>query len=147
VGASRGVTPDLLRKVEPFPTDELVPYKAGYLSGWVVERYQIDLVNAAQHARGIMDRKIEALCAQEVPGDTHRNLRVNADYTGQTFKHILVPVWLLTYTFGRRNFQVVINGYSGAIAGRYPKSWVKILLAVLAVLLVAGVIALVAGGR
>jgi hypothetical protein len=145
VAASRGVTPDLLRKVEPFPTGELVPYKAGYLSGWVVERYQIDLVNAAQHARAAMDRKIEALCAQQVPGDTHRNLRVSADYTGQTFKHILVPVWLLTYTFGRRNFQVVINGFTNAIAGHYPKSWVKILLAVLAGLMGVGAIVLLAG--
>jgi len=113
----------------------------------VVERYQIDLVNAAQRAREVMDQKLHALCASQVPGDTHRNLRVQADYRGQTFKHILVPVWLLSYNFGRRGFQVVINGYSGSIAGRYPKSWIKILFAVLALLAVAGVIALVAGNR
>ena len=52
VAASRGVQPDLLRKVEPFPTKELTPYKAGFLSGWVVERYQIDLVGAAQQRAG-----------------------------------------------------------------------------------------------
>src|SRR5262245_60032170 len=40
VPASRGVQPDLLRHVEPFPTDELTPYQPGFLSGWVVERYQ-----------------------------------------------------------------------------------------------------------
>ena len=34
VPASRGVQPDLLRKVEPFPTKELAPYNAGFLSGW-----------------------------------------------------------------------------------------------------------------
>jgi hypothetical protein len=147
VPASRGVESDLLRKVEPFPTRELVPYQSGYLSGWVVERYQIDLVKAAQHARESMDQQLQAMCAAQVPGDTHRNLRVNANYAGQTFKHILVPVWLLTYNFGRRVFQVVINGYSGTIAGHYPKSWVKILFAVLAVLALAGIIALVANSR
>jgi hypothetical protein len=51
---------------------------------------------------------------------------------------------LLTYNYGTRNFQVVINGYTGAISGAYPKSWVKILLAVLAGLAVAGIIAVVA---
>ncbi len=145
VAASRGVQPDLLRKVEPFPTAQLTPYKAGFLSGWVVERYQIDLLGAARQARQTMDAKMYSLCAGEVPGDTHRNLNVNSDYSGQTFKHILVPVWLLTYDYGARTFQVVINGFTGAIAGRYPKSWVKILLAVLAGLAVAGVIALLAG--
>jgi hypothetical protein len=34
---------------------------------------------------------------------------------------------------------VVINGYTGAIAGEYPKSWVKILLLVLFVLGLIGV--------
>lgn len=145
VAASRGVQPDLLRKVEPFPTDQLTPYKAGYLSGWVVERYQIDLLGAARHAREVMDRKITSLCAQQVPGDTHRNLNVDTDYSGQTFKHILVPVWLLTYGYGARAFQVVINGYSGAIAGQYPKSWVKILFAVLAALVAVGIFAFLAG--
>ncbi|HEU5078121.1 MAG TPA: hypothetical protein VFT72_02865 [Opitutaceae bacterium] len=135
VAASRGVQADLLRQIEPFPTKELKLYNAGFLSGWVVERYQIDLVAAAQHARQQMDQSLAQLCAAQVPGDTHRNLNVDADYTGQTFKHILVPIWLLTYDFHGRSFQVVINGYTGVIAGRYPKSWIKVTLAVVAVLI------------
>ena len=136
--ASRGVQPEMLRRIEPFPTKELSPYNPGFLSGWVVERYQIDLVTAAQAARQDMDAKMERLCAAEVPGDTQRGLQVETDYSGQTFKHILVPIWLLAYDYGARHFQVVLNGYTGAIAGKYPKSWVKITLAVLAGLAVAG---------
>jgi hypothetical protein len=134
VPASRGVQPDMLRRIEPFPTEELVRYKPGFLAGWVVERYQIDLGAAAKSAQEEMDTELEHLCAAQVPGDTHRNLQVDADYSGQTFKHILVPIWLLSYNYGARNFQVVINGYTNAIAGKYPKSWIKILLAVLAVI-------------
>src|SRR2546421_5926654 len=145
VPASRSVQSDLLRRVEPFPTKELVPYNPGFLSGWVVERYQIDLLAAAQQARANMDAELRRLCASQVPGDTHRNLQVEADYSGQTFKHILVPVWLLSYDYGRRAFQVVINGYTGQIAGKYPKSWIKITLAVLAGLLAAGLIGWLTG--
>ena len=138
----------MLRKIEPFPTTtELVPYNPGFLSGWVVERYQIDLVAAAQEARQEMDEKMEQLCAAEVPGDTHRNLQVQSDYSGQTFKHILTPIWLLTYNYGAQHFQVVVNGYTGAIAGKYPKSWVKITFAVLAVLAAAGLLLLLAHHR
>ena len=134
VPASRGVQPQTLRRIEPFPTKELTPYQPGFLSGWVVERYQIDLGTAAHTARQEMDAELRQLCSAQVPGDTHRNLQVEADYSGQTFKHILVPIWLLTYNYGARHFQVVINGYTAAIAGAYPKSWIKITLAVLAVL-------------
>ena len=76
--------------------------------------------------------EMELLCGAEVPGDTHRDLNVESDYSGQTFKHILVPIWLLSYNYGSRIFQVVIIGYTGTISGAYPKSWVKITLAVLA---------------
>ncbi len=143
VPASRGVQADLLRRVEPFPTKQLVPYDPGFLAGWVVERYQLDLLSAAKAARGTMDQKVNSMCASQVPGDTHRNLSVRADYSGQTFKHILAPIWLLTYDYGHRSFQVVINGYSGTIAGRYPKSWIKITLFVLAILIAIAIGALV----
>jgi endogenous inhibitor of DNA gyrase (YacG/DUF329 family)/ribosomal protein S27E len=144
VPASRGVHEAMLRKIEPFPTQELTPYQSGYLSGWVVERYQIDLLAAAKEARDDMEGKIQGLCASQVPGDTHRNLSVRSNYSGQTFKHILVPIWLLSYVFGTRAFQVVINGYTGAIAGEYPKSWVKILFLILTILAGIGVFALLA---
>jgi hypothetical protein len=145
VPASRGVQPEMLRRIEPFPTTkELVPYNAGYLSGWVVERYQIDLITAAKAAREEMDSEMTRLCAAEVPGDTHRDLQVGTDYSGQTFKHILTPIWLLTYNYNGSHFQVVINGYTGVIAGKYPKSWIKITLAVLGVLATVGIILLMA---
>ena len=61
VSASRGVNHSMLLNVEPFPTKELVPYNPGFLSGSVVERYQIDLVNAAQLSRERMNQKLEQL--------------------------------------------------------------------------------------
>ncbi|MGC3988596.1 MAG: zinc ribbon domain-containing protein [Chthoniobacteraceae bacterium] len=137
VPASRGTAPEMLRKIEPFPTtQELMPYDAGYLAGWVVEQYQIDLAEAAERSHSLMQAEIERMCAQEVPGDTHRNLQVEADFSAQTFKHVLVPIWLLTYTYGAQSFPVIVNGYTGSIAGRYPKSWLKIGLLVLAILVV-----------
>ena len=44
-------------------------------------------------------------------------------------------MWLLTYNYGPRAFQVVVNGYTGRIAGEYPKSPWKIFFIVLAVLI------------
>jgi len=137
VPGTKGVDLSLLRQVEPFPTTtELVPYDTAYLSGYVVEHYQIVLVDAAKQSRDAMHDQLLSLCAQQVPGDTQRNLQIQPEYSGETFKHILVPIWLLTYTFGARTFQVIANGYTGVIAGKYPKSAWKIFFAVVAVLLV-----------
>jgi hypothetical protein len=123
--------------VEPFPTGGLIPYDPGYLAGWTVERYQIDLVNAASSSRRQMEGELRNLCGAQVPGDTYRNLQVQTTFSDQRFKHILVPVWLLTYVYGATSYQVLINGATGKVAGGRPWSWIKI-----ALLIVVAVIAL-----
>src|SRR3954463_14141689 len=44
VCGSRGIQGDLLRKIESFPTKQLIPYSASYVAGWTVEQYQLDLI-------------------------------------------------------------------------------------------------------
>jgi len=147
VCASVGVHPRLLRDIEPFPTASLKPYDPAYVAGWVVERYQFDLVGAAQRARAAIDAKVQALCAAQIGGDTYRNLNVDTTYSGQTFKHILAPVWLMSYKYGARVFQCVQNGITGTVAGEYPKSPWKIAFLALIVLIVVVLFLSVTGGR
>lgn len=135
VCASVGVDASRLRSIEPFPTDSLVPFDPGYLSGWTVERYQIDLIAAADRSRRQMEATLRELCGREVHGDTYRNLNVDATFTGQTFKHILAPIWMLTYVYGASSYQVVVNGVTGRISGSRPWSWIKVSLVVLAALI------------
>ena len=105
-------------------------------AGWTVERYQIDLLSAAERGRQEMTNELRRLCAQQVPGDTQRNLVVDATFHDQTFKHILAPVWLMTYVYGAKSYQVVVNGVTGTIAGSRPYSWIKVTLLVIALLIV-----------
>lgn len=140
VPGSRGADENLLRQVEPFPTREVTPYSPQYVAGWVVEQYQLDLVGAAGRSRQRMEQEIERMCASQVPGDTHRNLQVRPEFTRQTFKHVLLPIWLVSYNYGTRRYQVLVNGVTGRVAGKYPKSAAKILLLVLAVLVITGLI-------
>jgi hypothetical protein len=144
VPGTQGLPLELIRQVEPFPTGEIVPYDTAFLSGHVVEHYKVVLIDAARQSEAQMHRTLEQLCARQVPGDTYRNLRIRPTFSGRTFKHVLVPVWLLSYTYGARAFQVIVNGYTGKIAGRHPYSvWkvaflVALALAVLALILVVG---------
>lgn len=135
IPATGGVHANLLRQIEPFPTTtELKPYSPEFVRGWTVERYQVDLRRASELNMTSMEASTRALCSAQVPGDTQRNLQVSSQYSGRTFKHILVPVWLVSYTYGARSFQIVANGHTGQIAGERPWSWIKIALTVLAAL-------------
>lgn len=141
VPATKGVSHGLLKQIEPFPTGEMVPYDTAFLSGFIVEHYQIALVQAAQHSQEAMTEQLHSMCAAEVPGDTHRNLTISPSFSKQTFKHLLVPAWLLTYNFGAKPYQVLVNGHSGKIAGEYPLSFWKVAFLVLIVLVVVLIIA------
>jgi hypothetical protein len=143
VPGTQGLPIDLLKEVEPFPTREVVPYDTAFLSGHVVEHYRVVLLEAANASETQMRQTLEQLCAQQVPGDTYRNLEIHPVFSGKTFKHILVPIWLLTYNFGAKSYQVLVNGCTGRIAGRYPLSWWKVLLAIMVVLMAAGLFILV----
>jgi hypothetical protein len=145
VPGTRGIPHALLQQVEPFPATELVAYDTAYLSGFVVEHYQVVLVEAAQNSEASMHRQLHDMCAAAVPGDTHRNLSIQPQFSNRTFKHILAPVWLLAYVYQGKSYQVVVNGCTGRMAGQYPKSPWKIALLVLAVVIAVAVAAFVLG--
>ena len=98
-------------------------------------------ISDADEALALVLGRLEQLCAAQVPGDTYRNLVIHPVYSNQTFKHVLVPVWLLTYDYGAKKYQVVANGYTGVIAGQRPYSAWKIFFLVVAILIVVLVLA------
>jgi hypothetical protein len=136
IPGTQGISHALLKQIEPFPTTELVAYDTAFLSGFVVEHYQIVLFDAAQRSEEAMTAELHSMCAAQIPGDTYRNLRIHPVFSARTFKHVLVPVWLLLYNFHARAWQVLVNGYTGRMAGEYPKSPWKIALLVLAAIIV-----------
>ncbi|WP_338288519.1 zinc ribbon domain-containing protein [Luteolibacter sp. LG18] len=145
ISGSAGLDGDLLRKIEPFPTKELVPYETMYVSGWQVEQYQVPLPEAARRGFGAMQGMLQQMCASEVPGDTYRNLQIYPEFSGKTFKHILAPVWLLAYQYRGKTWQGVVNGVTGTTAAKFPISPWKVALVVLIVLAVVALILMAKG--
>jgi len=144
IPGTRGVSLDLLKEVEPFPLKELVPYDTSYLSGFVVEHYQVVLLDAAKASEEAMNDRLRVLCGAEVPGDTFRNLVIHPTYSARTFKHVLVPLWLLTYTYGPKAFHVLVNGSTGRMSGEYPKSFWKVFFLVVGIIILVLIFILLA---
>jgi hypothetical protein len=65
---------------------------------------------------------------------------VKSRFDAITYKHLLLPVWLLAYKYNNKTFQVFINAATGEVQGERPFSPWKIFFAVvLAILGVGGV--------
>ncbi len=144
VHASKGVSEQLAAKLGTFDTRALVPYRPEYLAGWRAEEYQLDLENGWHVARDFIVRAQEKRCSGDVPGDTQRELRVTNDIADVRWKHILLPIWSLNYTYQGKPYAVLVHGQTGKVHGDAPLSWLKILALIFALLAGLGFVALLA---
>jgi DNA-directed RNA polymerase subunit RPC12/RpoP len=146
VHASRGLPPGLASKLGTYDLAKLVPYRPEYLAGWRAEEYALDLATGWEAAQARIVETQAARCSGDVPGDTQRNLRVANRISDVRWKHVLLPLWSLTYAHAGKSYAVLIHGQTGKVVGDAPLSWVKILLLVLGLLvglaLLLGVLAL-----
>ncbi len=145
--ASRGLPPKLADKLETFDTRALRPYEPGFLAGWRAEEYAIDLNTAWHQAVDRMEGVQQKRCAGDVPGDTHRFLNVTNRFYNQTFKHVLLPIWISAYRYEDKVFRFLVNGQTGEVTGKAPLSVVKIVLFVAAIIAVIALIVVLASSR
>jgi len=68
-----------------------------------------------------------------VHADEVRNIVLNVNHNTIKYKHILVPLWLVGYTYAGKKYQVLVNGENGKIAGKAPVSAIKVILLILGI--------------
>jgi DNA-directed RNA polymerase subunit RPC12/RpoP len=140
VCASRGLPSTLVDKFSSFNTKQLVPYAPQYLAGWRAEAYAIDLMSAHGTSINKMADQQQARCGRDVGGDTHRSLVVNNRWYRETFKHVLLPIWIAAYRYNDKVYRFLVNGQTGEVTGEAPYSFWKIFFACLLGAAVIGVI-------
>jgi hypothetical protein len=137
VQASAGIDQAITARIHPFDLNGTMRYKGEYLAGWMSEEYTVPVKQGWDIARKKVNDEEYAKCGRDVPGDTHRSLRVHTKIDDETYKHILLPIWISSYNFRKKTYHFLINGQTGEVQGEKPWSWVKIALAVMAGLAVA----------
>jgi DNA-directed RNA polymerase subunit RPC12/RpoP len=130
--ATRSLPYERASQLEPWDLKALVPYDAGYVQGFRSESYQIDLDDGFGIAAGRMQPEIAATVRRDIGGDHQRVHSMDVEYHDITFKHILLPVWVSSYRYGKQTYRIMVNAVTGEVQGERPYSVGKILLAVLA---------------
>ncbi len=121
-----------LNALEPWPLDRCLPFKEEILAGFFARTYEVPLVTGFSQAKDIMGSIIEDEIRRRIGGDTQRITYVSTRDDAVTFKHLLLPIWMLAYRYKEKTYQVVINAGTGEVQGDRPYSWIKILLTGLA---------------
>lgn len=128
------ITHVAISKIFPFNLNELVPFDYKYLTGWGSDTYSYDIKNCYELSKNIIADAIYKECGNLCKIDTYRDLSIATTYSKETYKHILLPVWIGTYIYKNKKYDFLINGQSGKIEGSKPISTTKVGLVIILVI-------------
>jgi DNA-directed RNA polymerase subunit RPC12/RpoP len=117
-----------ISEILPFLLDDVVEFKPEYLAGWTAMTYDMPLSDASLAARERVVRKVRRELNNRVEvGREKRNLRTGAtNWSGMTYKYLLLPIWTGTYRYKGGEYRILINGQTGKITGQKPVDRFKV---------------------
>ncbi len=126
-------------KISNWKLEGLEAFNTNFLSGFVTEKYTIPLKDGHLSSTKEAERIATSWARQDIGGDTQRVTGIDMSLSQETFKHILLPVYISAYRYSGKTYNFYINGQTGTISGNRPYSFWKIFFFVLFILLVIGV--------
>ncbi len=140
VMASTSLPQHLGDELTPWDLGALVPYTPDYLAGFQAEGYTVPLPDGHVKARERMADVIRSDVRRDIGGDEQRIHSVDTDWSDETFKHILLPIWMAAYRYRGKSYRFIVNAQTGKVQGERPWSAWKIAFAVLlAAIVMAGI--------
>ncbi len=119
VPASQKIARHISRLLPSFDLAHTKPYDPRYLANWAAEVYDVPMADASLDARS----QAYARLKHRLPGDIASlyNLRTSsASLAIESFKLVLVPVWITEIPVKDKKALVLINGQNGIIQGDAP---------------------------
>ncbi|MFI5077951.1 MAG: hypothetical protein ACHQRO_11445 [Vicinamibacteria bacterium] len=137
VPATASVPADLLAQADPFDAADLVAYDPRYLAGYEVEVYAVNLWDAWDASDAQMQRRVDSAVRADAGRDAG-GLETWPEWSGQRCRHVLVPVYAVTYTYGGQRYDALVNGRAGWVRGRTPSDPLGCLISIVVLLGILG---------
>ena len=138
--ASHRIAPERIAELAPWSLENAVAYQPGYLSGYQTLRYDTEPDAGLEEAKQQMRTVIREDCCADIGGDEQQVHSMDTRYGALMFKLMLLPVWIAAYLYSGRSYQVFVNAHTAQVVGERPYSAWKIALAVLAALVLVGLL-------
>ena len=99
INASKQKSGRVPTKITKWNLDKLQPFTSSFLAGFVTEKYTISLKEGHLKSKEEADRIAKRWCRRDIGGDTQRVTSMTVKLTEETFKHILLPVYISAYRY------------------------------------------------
>jgi len=131
----------MMEGVKPFALEKSKAYNPEYLMGFIAERYSVGLEEGWSKARAAINETLKREIASTVKAQQHAdrvsNVCLSTIFSNITYKYLLLPLWMSSFTYKNKLFRFMVNGQTGRVSGKTPISAIKVTLFVLAIMIVA----------
>ena len=139
--ASRSLPERLGDELTPWDLGALTPYNPEFLAGFQAEGYTVSLSDGHDEAQDRMAAVILQDVRRDIGGDEQRVHDVSTDWRDETFKHILLPIWMAAYKYNGKSYRFLVNGQTGEVQGERPWSvWKIAFTAIIVAILIVGAV-------
>ena len=131
-----------LDKISPFETNSSKEFEEKFMLGFMAYHYDKELTDCWGDAKKVMDSHIKREILSGYVYDKVAYFNVSTSHENVTYKYVMLPVYVGNYRYNKKAYNFYVNGETGKVNGKYPKSVPKILAVIFGVVAVAVGIAL-----
>ncbi len=130
VSGSRGLPEAEANELEPFDLGKALPYEHAMVAGLIAERPSVAHEDARRTATEELAKLENAAIRAFLPGDEKRGVTNHTHVEVEKVSLVLLPVWVAAYKWDGKVFRLLVNGQTGEVVGKVPRSTLKIVIAV-----------------
>lgn len=121
--ASEKMPDDIMEMLEPYNYSDLVSFEMPYLSGFLAEKYNF----TKDQLKNQVERRVRSFARDSALNTIHGYATTNVigEHTNLTSKevtYVMMPVWMLNYTYRGKRYMLTMNGQTGKMVGKLPIS-------------------------
>jgi len=121
VDGSSMLADDMMESIEPFDFKDMVPFQTAFFSGFVANKYDVDVQAAIPRAEERMGATVADVMESSVSGYTTVDTeQLNVRYSNPRCTYAMLPVYLLSTTFDGVTYTFAMNGQTGLLVGDLP---------------------------
>ncbi len=133
----------IMNSVEPFDYNDLVDFSAGYLSGFLAEKYDVEKEEAKKITLKRAEATADTTIRSSIPYTSFVPDQKESRIKEETMDYVLLPVWMVNVKYNGKMYPFAMNGQTGKMIGNIPYSKGKAFVAFVIVFVIVFIITMI----
>ena len=115
-------------KLSPYDTNASKKFNQNYMLGFMAYHYDSELSECWSQAKDRIDSVLKQKILSQYFYDVVDYIKISTTHEHVTYKYVMLPVYVGNFIYNKKPYNFYVNGNTGKVCGKTPKSIFKILL-------------------